>query len=157
MRQQRVDSWWQQWTCVGGACAPPATPPRNRFEHLLDRYVDIAAPFIRGCSAFVTVAVVAAVSFALGSTGGLLLESGFFLAAGAYCLANFLRCREAHCVVTGLGWSALALAGLGGVLAGRDLRSREWIAFLLVALLGHLFEAVWRGVRGTNALRLGRD
>ncbi len=119
--------------------------------------MDVAAPFIRGCSAFVTVAIVAAVAFALGSTGGLLLESGFFLAAGAYCLANFVRCREAHCIVTGLGWSMLALAGLGGVLAGRDLRGREWIAFLLLALAGHLFEAVWRAARGTNALRLSRD
>ena len=22
MGQQRVSSWWRQWTCVGGTCAP---------------------------------------------------------------------------------------------------------------------------------------
>jgi hypothetical protein len=157
MRQRRTDTWWQQWTCVGGTCAPPASPPRNRFERLLDGYVDATAPFIRGCSAFLTVAVAAVVTFALGPTGGLLLEAAFFLTAGAYCLANFVRCREAHCVVTGLGWSALALVGLGGVLTGHDLRGREWVAFLLVALAGHAFEAAWRLARGTNALRLDRS
>jgi len=26
--------------------------------------------------------------------------------AATYCLANFARCREAHCIVTGVGWSA---------------------------------------------------
>src|SRR5579875_1189474 len=109
MEQRRVNSWWQQWTCVGGTCAPPAAPPRNRFEQILDGYVNVAAPFIRGCSAFVTVAAAVAVTSALGSTDGLLLEATFLLAAGLYCLANFARCREAHCIVTGLGWSVLAI------------------------------------------------
>ncbi len=29
-----------------------------------------------------------------------------------------------------------------------------WLAFALVALFGHAFEAIWRSARGTNARRL---
>ena len=31
------------------------------------------------------------------------------LVSGTYCLTNFWCCRETHCVVTGLGWTALGL------------------------------------------------
>jgi hypothetical protein len=96
MRQRRVDSWWEQWTCVGGTCAPPAAAPRNRFERVLDAYTSIVAPFIRGCFVFVTVAAAFTTTYALGPVGGLLVEAAFFLVAGTYCLANFARCRERH-------------------------------------------------------------
>ena len=155
MRQQRADSWWAQWTCVGGTCAPEAAPPRNRFERALDGYTSMTAPFLRGCLVFVTVAAAYAATSALGPVGGLLLEAVFFLVAGAYCLANFARCREAHCIVTGLGWSALAVAGVVAVLAGRDIRASAWIAFLVIAVAGHGFEGVWKAAHGSNALRLG--
>lgn len=153
MTQRRVDSWWAQWTCVGGTCAPAAPAPLNRFERLLDAYTDMTAPFLRGCFVFLTVAVAVVVTSALGMVGGLLVEGAFFMVAGAYCLANFARCREAHCIVTGIGWSALGLAGFGAVLAGRDIRSGEWVAFLVIALIGHGFEAAWRAGHGSNALR----
>ena len=156
MRQQRVDSWWAQWTCVGGTCAPPAAPPGNRFERALDIYTNMTAPFLRGCLVFVTVAAVWAASCALGRVGGLLLEAAFFLVAGTYCLANFARCREAHCIVTGIGWPALAIASVVGVLAERDIREGTWLAFLVIALVGYAFEAVWKAGHGSNALRLGQ-
>ena len=155
MRQQRADSWWAQWTCVGGTCAPEAAPPRNRFERALDGYTSMTAPFLRGCLVFVTVAAAYAATSALGTVGGLLLQAVFFLVAGAYCLANFARCQEAHCIVTGLGWSALAVAGVVAVLAGRDIRASAWIAFLVIAVAGHGFEGVWKAAHGSNALRLG--
>jgi len=115
----------------------------------------MTAPFLRGCLVFVTVAAAYAATSALGPVGGLLLEAVFFLVAGAYCLANFARCREAHCIVTGLGWSALAVAGVVAVLAGRDIRASAWIAFLVIAVAGHGFEGVWKAAHGSNALRLG--
>jgi hypothetical protein len=156
MRQRRVESWWKQWTCVGGTCAPPAAAPRNRFESVLDAYTSMVAPFIRGCFVFVTVTVAVAVTTALGPFTGLLVEAAFFLVAGTYCLANFARCREAHCIVTGLGWSALAIAAAAAALAGKDTRGGDWVAFLVVAVAGHAFEAAWTAARGTNALRLGQ-
>jgi hypothetical protein len=154
MTQRRVDSWWAQWTCVGGTCAPPAAPAGNRLERALDAYTNVTAPFLRGCYVFVTVAAAWTASALLGSLGGLLLEAVFFLVAGTYCLANFARCREAHCIVTGVGWSALAIAGAAAVAVGRDVREDAWIAFLVVALVGHGFEATWTMLRGSNALRL---
>ena len=156
MREQRVDSWWSQWTCVGGTCAPAAAPPRNRFERVLDGYTSVTAPFLRGCVVFVTVAAAFAVSTALGAVGGLLVEAAFFLVAATYCLANFARCREAHCIVTGVGWSALAVASLAALLAGRDIRESAWTAFLVIAVVGHAFEGVWKAGHGSNALRLGQ-
>jgi len=157
MRQQRVDSWWAQWTCVGGTCAPRAAPPGNRFERALDSYTNVTAPLIRGCFVFVTVAAAYAASSALGLVGGLLVQAIFFLFAGTYCLANFARCREAHCIVTGLGWSALSVAGVVAVLAQRDIRGGAWLAFLVIAVVGHGFEAVWKASHGSNALRLGQS
>ncbi len=155
MSQRRVDSWWQQWTCVGGTCGPPATPARNRFERALDAYTSVTAPLVRGCLVFVTFAVVGVTSSALGPAGGMLVEAGFFGLIATYCLANFARCQEAHCIVTGLGYLTLAVVGFAATLAGRDLRTAEWIAFVGVTVVGHAFEAAWKVARGTNALRPG--
>jgi len=156
MTQRRVNSWWAQWTCVGGTCAPPASPPGSGLERALDAYTNVTAPFLRGCYVFVTVAAAAAASSLLGPVVGLLLEAAFLLVAGTYCLANFFRCREAHCIVTGVGWSALAIASLSAAVAGRDIRSTAWIAFLAIAVTGHGFEAIWKLAHGSNALRLGQ-
>jgi hypothetical protein len=156
MKQQRVDSWWAQWTCVGGTCAPPVSPAASALERVLDAYTDLTAPFIRGCYVFVTVAVVAVLSAGLGPVAGLVVEAAFFLVAGTYCLANFSRCREAHCIVTGIGWSVLALVCATAVTLSRDVRSSAWIAFIVMAIAGHGFEAIWKQVHGSNALRLSQ-
>ena len=104
---------------------------------------------------FLTVAVAWFVSRGLGSPDGLLVEGAFFLIFGTYCLANFARCREAHCIVTGLGWSALAIVSVGAVAVGHDIRGGAWTAFLVIALAGHGFEAIWKARHGSNVLRLG--
>ena len=103
VKQRRVDSWWAQLTCAGGTCAPPVTPPGNPIERGMDTYTSMTAPFLRGFYVFLTVAVVWFVSRALGSPVGLVVEGAFFLIFGTCCLANFARCQEAHCIVTGLG------------------------------------------------------
>lgn len=152
MRQQRVSSWWRQWTCVGGTRAPAAAPPRNGFERALDTYTSLTSPFLRGCVLFPVLAAVAFGSFRLGMPGGLWLAAAYFLVFGGYCLANFARCREAHCVVTGAGWSALAVVGAWGALAGHDILGDLWNAFLIIAIIGYAFEGAWKAMRGTNAL-----
>lgn len=154
MTQRRMDSWWAQWTCVGGTCAPQTAPAVNRLERALDAYTNITAPFLRGCCVFATVAAAGLASALLGPVGGLLLEAAFFVVAGTYCLANFARCREAHCIVTGAGWSALAIAAGVAIATGHDAREAAWIGFLAVAVAGHGFEAIWTSFHGSNALRL---
>jgi hypothetical protein len=32
-----------------------------------------------------------------------------FLYEGTYCVRNFVHCREAHCIVTGTGWTLIGL------------------------------------------------
>jgi hypothetical protein len=138
---------------VGGTCAPPADQARNAFERALDAYTDLTAPFLRGCFLFPILAAVVYGSFRLGMPAGLWLAAVYFLGFGSYCLANFTRCREAHCVVTGWGWSVLGVVGLWGALTADDLRSTLWNAFAVIALLGFAFEAVWTMRKGINALR----
>jgi hypothetical protein len=154
MQQRRVNSWWVQWTCPGGTCAPPAARPANGFERALDIYTGLTAPFLRGCWVFATVALVWSLTRSTGVVGGLVLQGAFFLIFATYCLANFERCREAHCIVTGIGWSVLAVISLAAATTGHDLRNADWITFLVVAVAGHGFEGVWKASRGSNALRL---
>ena len=153
MRQRRVSSWWGQWTCVGGTCAPAAAPPTNALERALDTYTNLTAPLLRGCFLFPILAAVVLVSFRLGTPGGLWLAAAYFLVFGGYCLANFARCREAHCVVTGWGWLALAVIGAWSAIDDRAILGVLWNAFAVVAIIGFAFEAAWTRLRGTHALR----
>ena len=75
------------------------------------------SPILRGYYVFVTVAVVWFVSEAPGSPVGLVVEIAFFVIFATYCLANFARCREAHCT-TSVAHRATPLPA-GGVLDPR--------------------------------------
>lgn len=101
LKQHRVASWWRQRTCVGGTCAAAAAPPRTTFARALDAYTSLTAPFVRGCLLLPLLAVVVLISFRIGQPGGPSLSTASFLVHGSYYLANFVRCREAHCIVTG--------------------------------------------------------
>ncbi len=153
MGQQRVSSWWRQWTCVGGTCVVPAGPPQNGLERALDAYTNLTAPILRGCCFFPILAAVVVGSLRLGIPGGLWLATAYFLAFGAYCLANFARCRETHCIVTGCGWLALAVIGALSAIEGRDVLGVLWDAFAAIAIVGFAFEGAWAMLRGTHALR----
>ena len=153
MRQRQVSSWWRQWTCVGGTCASAAAPPKNSLERALDAYTSLTAPFLRGCCVFPVVAAVVVGSFRLGIPGGLWLAAAFFLVFGGYCLANFARCRETHCVVTGWGWLALAVIGAWAAIGDRASLGVLWDAFAGIAVVGFAFEGAWATLRGTHALR----
>ena len=81
------------------------------------------------------------------------LEGAAALAAGGWCALNFWRCRHAHCLVTGVGWLGLSLlafveAGFGHSVIG----GYEQGAFVVVLVIGCVFEAAWRITRGTNAM-----
>lgn len=105
------------------------------------------------------------IAFYLAVTG-MLLVAGFlplrpalaldgfaFLAGGAWCAANFWRCRHAHCVVNGVGWLALSVFTFAEAVAGRSfIWGDEQLVFVAVLLLAVGFELVWSAKRGTNAL-----
>ncbi len=62
-------------------------------------------------------------------TGGLYLSGLYFAVYGAYCLANFARCREAHCIITGLGWAVLAIVALVAAATQHNWLTQIWNAF----------------------------
>jgi hypothetical protein len=119
----------------------------------MDRYVGLTAPVLRGCWAIPIALGVFLVSRAIGPAG-LFLAGLYFGAYSAYCLANFARCREAHCVITGAGWGILAIVALVAAVTQLDWLSPIWNAFLIVFLFGHGFELIWAAVRHTHVLRV---
>ena len=84
---------------------------------------------------------------------GTLALAAFFLVAGGWCTLNLVRCREAHCLVTGLGWDLLGIVTLAAILAGVDVLGWVWLGFFAVLVLGVIFELGWASVRGSTALR----
>jgi len=97
-------------------------------------------------------AAVAWISSRLGDAG-LFLSGAYFLVYGAYCLANFARCQEAHCIITGLGWGGLGLVSVWAGINGLNWQGPLWVAFLAILAIGYGFEYLWAANRGTHALR----
>jgi hypothetical protein len=83
----------------------------------------------------------------------LALEGTAALAAGGWCALNFWRCRHAHCLVTGVGWLGLSLLALVGAGLGHSVvGGHERGVFVVVLVIGLIFEAAWQITRGTNAV-----
>ncbi len=153
MAQRTVSSWLQQWTCVGGTCAPAPPTARNALERAMDDYVSFTAPVLRGCWAIPVGAGVFFLSRAIGGAG-LFVAGLYFAAFSLYCLANFARCREAHCIITGTGWAILAVVAMVAGAMQLNWLIPVWDAFLIVAVVGHGFELIWATTRHTHVLRL---
>lgn len=80
-----------------------------------------------------------------------------FVAGAAWCGFNFWRSRHAHCLVTTIGWSALAALTFVETAQGRSLiAGDEQLVFLGVLGVGLVFEAAWVRAFGTSAVRLRR-
>jgi hypothetical protein len=119
----------------------------------MDRYIALTAPVLRGCWAIPIAVGIYFVCRAIGP-GGLYMSGLYFGAFSAYCLANFARCREAHCIVTGFGWGVLAIVAFVAALSHLDWFGPIWNAFLIVFVVGHGFELIWAAVRHTHVLRV---
>lgn len=131
--------------------SPPARLPSNRLQRVVDRTFPRTGV---GCALYI-VAVIALLSLAphLPVRGDLAAGGLAALAAGSWCVANFWRCRQAHCLIDGAGWLMLAVlafieAGLGRSVIGGS----EEAVFLGVLAVALVFEGVWRLARGTNAI-----
>jgi len=144
---------------LAGCCSPlrsrpAALAPTRQWHAAADRFLVVTRPAI--IPAAVVLGVLAGqIADALPSRYAMLPAMVYFLALGGWCGLNFARCREAHCLITGAGFGALAIAAL--VAVGLD---RHWynllslmIAPVLVA--GFVFEAAWTHRYRQNALRSG--
>ncbi len=131
-------------------CSPPRLPANTPGKRLADRLQPTGAG---QWIFFAAVALGISVAPVLPTRAGLALGVGVTIAASSWCLSNFWRCREAHCIVSGLGWAALALVELTELALGRSMikgdESLVFVAFLVVALV---FECGWSARSGTNAL-----
>lgn len=119
----------------------------------MDDYVSFTAPVLRGCWAIPVGAGVFFLSRAIGGAG-LFVAGLYFAAFSLYCLANFARCREAHCIITGTGWAILAVVAMVAGAMQLNWLIPVWDAFLIVAVVGHGFELIWATTRHTHVLRL---
>jgi hypothetical protein len=138
---------------AGPAPLPPAGTPAGRR-------VDLLFP----CWGWPAVAYFAAVAGLLGlahllpAPAYLAVDAVAFAAGGSWCVVNFRRCRQAHCLLTGPGWLLLALfaaaeAGLGRSLIGGG----EQLMFLAILAIGLGFEATWCLVHRTNTMTPARS
>jgi hypothetical protein len=131
-------------------CAPPPMAADTRAKRLADRLL----PTGRGQWVFFAVVAIAiSAAPTLAREPGLALDLAATVAASVWCLVNFWRCREAHCIVTGTGWAALAVLIAIELAVGRSfVLGSEGLVFLAILIVGVGFEVLWRLRYGTNAL-----
>lgn len=132
------------------ACSPPRLPADSTSKRLVDRLQPT------GWSQWLFFAAVGALVIAapfLPTTPGLAVGAVASFAASAWCLANFWRCREAHCIITGAGWVALFFLQLVELGMGRSvIHGTESSVFLAILVIGLVFECCWQAAFGTNAM-----
>ncbi len=131
--------------------SPPARPPGTQLQRLADRIFPATGV---GCALYL-VAVIALLGIAphLSVRADLGADGLAALAAGSWCLANFWRCRQAHCLIDGTGWLVLAILAFAEAELGRSvIGGHEQAGFVGVLVVALAFECVWRLARGTNAI-----
>jgi hypothetical protein len=143
-----------------GSCSPPPSGGPAR-PGLVGGYRRAVEPAIRGAGGVVATAVAFAAGAAVGGRAGLAIASGWMLVAGTYCLANFRHCREAHCAVTGPGWTLAAALGFTAAAAPGAAMSwyrlgTQLAVFLAVLAAGHCLERLVAARAGRRALGGGR-
>jgi hypothetical protein len=135
--------------------SPPARPPSIRLQRVVDRVFPRSGV---GCALYI-MAVVALLSLArhLRIRAYLAADGLAAWAAGSWCLANFWRCRQAHCLIDGTGWLILALLAFAEVGLGRSvIGGSEQAVFVGLLVVAVVFEFAWRATHATNAI-IGRD
>jgi hypothetical protein len=128
---------------------------------VLVRYRRLLEPVVRGPIAVAVIVAVFLVAAGIGGRPGVAVAAVWLVVSGTYCLANFFCCREAHCVVTGSGWTAFGLLTLvialipGGWLGWLHVEVVV-LTYLAVLGAGYGFEGVVASRTGRAALGTGR-
>jgi hypothetical protein len=131
-------------------CSPPRLPANTAGKRLADRVLPTGAG---QWIFFAAVAVGISAAPVLPTRAALILDAVVTFAASGWCLINFWRCREAHCVVSGYGWAGLGLFEVAELALGRSLiMGDEGLVFVAILVAALVFECVWRARSGTNAL-----
>lgn len=89
-----------------------------------------------------------------GAAWGDWLALGLFTYYAAYCVANFVRCREVHCAITAPGFAVAALLMLlRAVGIAHYGYSLAWIVFAASACAGYCVQRLYKGKTGSIFLR----
>lgn len=136
---------------TGILCSPPRLKADTGPKRAIDRILPTG---VWRCAFFVVIAVGISAAGRAPATPGLAIGAATTFVASGYCLLNFWRCREAHCVVSGSGWAALGLFETAEIPLRHSLIDRnEGAIFVAILVIALTFEAYWRRRHGTNALR----
>lgn len=141
----------------GASCAPP--PARGRGAgKVAGGYLRVAGPVLRGPAGVLVAVASFAAGGAVGGRAGLAIASTYVTGIGAYCLLNFLRCREIHCAVTGPGFLLTAALGFTSALAPGSALSwyrtgTEAVAYLVILAAGYGLEQAVAARTGRRVLR----
>jgi hypothetical protein len=132
---------------------PPRLPADTAGKRAADAYLSIGEAFGGWPHDAALAALLVRARF-LPHRRALAAELTAFALGSADCLANFWRCREPHCVITGAGWAALAAFTGAELRLGRSLIHRsEPLIFLGILAAGYGFQASCRARTGSDALR----
>ena len=123
---------------------------------VVEHYRRAVEPAVRGAAGVVVTVTLFAAAAVVGGRGGVAIASVWVAAAGSYCVANFWRCRETHCAVTGPGWALAAVLGFAAALApGAGLSwyrvSVEILVFVVILAAGYGLEYVVAARTGRRA------
>jgi hypothetical protein len=140
----------------GASCAPSARG--QGAGRVVGGYLRVTGPVLRGPAGVLIAVASFAVGGAVGGRAGLAIASTCVTVIGAYCLLNFLRCRETHCGVTGPGFLLAAAVGFAAALVpGSALswyRTRtEAAVFLAVLAADYALEWAVAARTGRRVLR----
>ncbi len=137
-------------------CAPPASAAGAHGVAV--RFVRLTGPVLRGPAGVIIAVASFAAGEAVGGRGGLAIASGYVTVIGAYCLLNFLQCRETHCGATGPGFLLAALLGFAAALVPGTALSwyrtgTEAAVYLTVLAAGYALEWAVAARTGHRTLR----
>jgi hypothetical protein len=142
--------------------SPAALPGDGSHSRPLARvaaaYVRVAGPALRGLAGVLVAVASFAAGGAVGGRAGLAIASAYVTVIGAYCLLNFLHCRETHCAVTGPGFLLAAAFGFAAALLPGPALSwyrtgTQTAVFLVILAAGHGLERAVAARTGSRALR----
>jgi hypothetical protein len=130
---------------------PPALPQTHRWHRWADRLLSASRPPL--VPLLIGLGAIASLAGGVLPVGPAMLALGaFFLVSGGWCDLNLARSREAHCLVTGIGWSTLATLAFVAAWRGADWHNALWLAFFGVLAAGVAFEMTWAARSRSTAL-----
>lgn len=123
----------------------PVSPASNPWERVADRYLAGWEAVAGGYRILVLIAVVSLLGWLVPDRLAMLPIGMLVLAVGLGCAVGFVRCRTAHCVITGAGLTPVGLLMIIQVAVQASwLGYYVWLAVAVaIIVIGFSFQALW--------------